>query len=88
MNIPLLIIGVIAVFVGGYFLGYFTTPGVKPPQIDPDYITLRRMAIRLHYLSHEGTLSKSGDTVRFDADGPDSANEFVDTIMALIEVAQ
>lgn len=61
----------------------------RPREIIPDgYIPLRRMAIRLRYLSQEGTLSKSGDVVRFDADGPDAANEFIDAIGAIIEVVK
>lgn len=58
------------------------------PKIDPQIITLRRMATRLSYLAQEGTLSRTGETVRFDADGPDSANEFMDAIMAIVETVK
>jgi hypothetical protein len=59
-------------------------PGLEQSMLQ-QFITLRRRAIRLSYLAQEGTLSKTGNTVRFDADGPDSANEFIDTVMALVE---
>jgi hypothetical protein len=57
-------------------------------RVDPKMITLRRMAIRLSYLSREGTLSKCGNHVLFEAEGPDTANEFMDAIMAVVEAAE
>jgi hypothetical protein len=59
-------------------------PGLEQNMLQ-QFITLRRRAVRLSYLAQEGTLSKTGDTVRFDAEGPDAANEFMDSIMAIIE---
>jgi hypothetical protein len=57
-------------------------------QMIEQFILLRRRAIRLSYLAQEGTLSKTGNVVRFDAEGADSANEFMDTIMAIVEAGK
>jgi hypothetical protein len=82
-------IGVVIASITGCLFAWLLVRDPKPaPKIDPAMITLRRMAIRLSYLSQEGTLSKTGNTVRFDADGPDSANEFIDAIMAIVEAAK
>jgi hypothetical protein len=82
-------IGVVIASATGCLFAWLLVRDSKPtPKIDPTMITLRRMSIRLRYLSQEGTLSKTGNTVRFDAEGPDSANEFIDTIMAIVEAAE
>jgi hypothetical protein len=60
----------------------------QPFPMDPVQVKLRRMASRLRYLSQEGTLSKSGNTIRFDAEGSESANDFMDAIMAIVDAAE
>lgn len=56
---------------------------VKAEMIPPKMTELRRMAIRMSYLMQEGTLSKTGDVVRFDAEGAEAANEFMDAVIEI-----
>jgi hypothetical protein len=77
-------------FVTGLVFGTISakTKLAQPFPMDPVQVKLRRMASRLRYLSQEGTLSKSGNTIRFDAEGSESANDFMDAIMAIVDAAE
>jgi hypothetical protein len=54
----------------------------------PDEITLGRMAIRLSYLASEGTLSRNGKVVTYDAEGEESAVEFINSVVQIMEVGR
>jgi uncharacterized membrane protein len=81
---------VVIAFGFGMVCGIFSAKAklAQPFPMDPVQIKLRRMASRLRYLSQEGTLSKSGNTIRFDAEGSESANDFMDAIMAIVDAAE
>jgi regulatory protein YycI of two-component signal transduction system YycFG len=93
MNLPLFVINVILILVNIFiawqlFDNWRSLKAPKKTNFDAQLIRLKTLAIRLSYLANEGTLSKTGDTVRFDADGVYSANEFMDAIMEITELGR
>lgn len=72
-------------FATGTAFGLLTAKAklVKPSPYPVELSKLHRLSIRMSYLMQEGTLSKTGDVVRFDAEGAEAANEFMDAVIEI-----